>query len=82
MEYALFSAFTALIVALILTPVIRKFAVKFGIVAATNHRTIHSSQIPKLGGLSKVPRISICFGGFGSAALLWLASDFWMIFSP
>lgn len=42
----------AFTIAVILTPLIRKFALKYGINAKTNHRTVHHGDIPKLGGLA------------------------------
>jgi len=46
------SVFTALIVALVFTPIAKKIAVRLKIYAPTNHRTVHSGSTPKLGGLS------------------------------
>jgi len=41
-----------LVVALFLTPIIRKLAVHFKIFATPNHRTIHDASTPKLGGVA------------------------------
>jgi UDP-GlcNAc:undecaprenyl-phosphate GlcNAc-1-phosphate transferase len=51
MQSVLVSTFVALGVAYLLTPLIRRFALKLNAVASPNHRTIHMSKIPKLGGL-------------------------------
>lgn len=40
----------SLATALLLTPVFRRFALKHGIVARQNHRTVHQGEIAKLGG--------------------------------
>jgi len=42
--------FLTLILALLLTPLFRRFAVKHHIIAQLNHRTVHEEEIPKLGG--------------------------------
>ena len=41
----------AFLVAIILTPVIRKIALKYNIYAQPNHRTIHKDAVPLLGGV-------------------------------
>ena len=48
----LVSIAAALIISLICTPFARKLAIRYNIVALPNHRTIHNSTTPKLGGLS------------------------------
>ena len=42
----------ALLISLICTPFSKKLAIRYKIVALPNHRTIHNSTTPKLGGLS------------------------------
>lgn len=41
----------AFIVAIIMTPLIRKIALKYEVCARPNHRTVHQDIIPKLGGI-------------------------------
>lgn len=43
---------TAFIFALLLTPVVKKFAVWVGAVDAPNHRKVHTRIMPRLGGLA------------------------------
>jgi len=38
------------IIALLFTPVVRRLALRFGVFALPNHRTMHHGKIPKLGG--------------------------------
>jgi UDP-GlcNAc:undecaprenyl-phosphate/decaprenyl-phosphate GlcNAc-1-phosphate transferase len=38
------------IIALAITPLVRRMALRFGILALPNHRTMHSGKIPKFGG--------------------------------
>lgn len=52
MQSGLLSALVTLSVALLVTPLIRKFALHRRIVDSPNHRTVHVSLVPKLGGLS------------------------------
>jgi len=46
------SAMLALTISLLTTPLMRRLAIRFKIYASPNHRTIHKTLIPKLGGLS------------------------------
>jgi UDP-GlcNAc:undecaprenyl-phosphate GlcNAc-1-phosphate transferase len=41
----------AFLVAIIMTPLIRKIALRYGVCAHPNHRTIHQDIVPKLGGV-------------------------------
>ena len=66
----LIAAFAALTVSWLLTPFVRRLALRFGAVAEPNHRTIHKSKIPKLGGVA-------IYSGFAAGALLlWPHSGF------
>ena len=40
----------AFCVALLTTPLVRKFALRYRILARPNHRTVHQGNVPKLGG--------------------------------
>lgn len=51
MQSGLLSALMALAIALIMTPLIRKIALRGRILDSPNHRTVHVSLVPKLGGL-------------------------------
>ncbi len=42
----------AFVIAIIMTPLIRKIALKYGVYAWPNHRTIHHNIVPKLGGVA------------------------------
>ena len=42
----------AFLTAIVMTPLIRKIALKFDVSAKPNHRTIHQGIIPKLGGVA------------------------------
>lgn len=42
----------ACILSLVLTPAVKKFALKIGAVAAPNHRSVHTGIMPRLGGLA------------------------------
>ena len=53
-------------IAIIATPLIKKLALKWSVVAHENHRTVHTGQIPKLGGLA----ILLALLG-GMALLAW-----------
>lgn len=57
--------FVALVVALIVTPFVKKLAIYMGAVDKPNHRKVHSRIMPRLGGLA----IYIAF----LAAYLWVA---------
>ena len=50
---------STLICALVFTPLVKKFAIKLNAVAAPNHRTIHATVTPKLGGLAIVGAFAI-----------------------
>jgi len=52
MWLALLAAIGAFVIALLVTPIIRKVAIRFGILASPNHRTVHKNRTPKLGGIS------------------------------
>lgn len=52
MELALFAAILSLIISLSLTPLVRILSLKFNVLAAVNHRTVHNEKTPKLGGIS------------------------------
>lgn len=43
-------AFLSLVIALVATPLCRRLAVRYGVLARRNHRSVHSGQVPKLGG--------------------------------
>jgi UDP-GlcNAc:undecaprenyl-phosphate GlcNAc-1-phosphate transferase len=68
MQLLLLPVLLALIIAFLVTPLIRKFAVDLNAVAKPNHRTIHMADLPKLGGLG-------IFLGF-LTGLLFLISTF------
>jgi UDP-GlcNAc:undecaprenyl-phosphate/decaprenyl-phosphate GlcNAc-1-phosphate transferase len=51
------------VIALWITPLIRRMALRFGVFALPNHRTMHNGKIPKLGGAA-------IFAAFVSAALI------------
>jgi len=57
----------AFCVALLTTPLVRKFALRYRILAHPNHRTIHQGDVPKLGGGA----IFIAFGIGVIASLLF-----------
>jgi UDP-GlcNAc:undecaprenyl-phosphate/decaprenyl-phosphate GlcNAc-1-phosphate transferase len=48
-EYLLFFS-VPLIISLLVTPLIRRFALNHHVVALQNHRTVHKGEVPKLGG--------------------------------
>lgn len=52
MNIQLKSFLTAIILSLLITPIIRIFAIKIGAVDKPNYRKIHTALIPRLGGLA------------------------------
>ncbi len=52
MFFYLFLMAIPLIIAVLYTPVIRRIALRFGIFAVPNHRTMHNGHVPKLGGVA------------------------------
>ncbi len=52
-----------------LTPLVRWLAIRYGVTAAPNHRTIHSGHTPKLGGLSILVAVWIGVVVLGEIAL-------------
>lgn len=46
---------------LILTPIVKKFALKIGAVAVPNHRSVHKGIMPRLGGLAIFLSFSLVF---------------------
>jgi UDP-GlcNAc:undecaprenyl-phosphate GlcNAc-1-phosphate transferase len=50
----LFTGFTSLIMAIIFIPVLRKIAVKIGLVDMPNYRKVHSKAVPLVGGIAIV----------------------------
>jgi UDP-GlcNAc:undecaprenyl-phosphate/decaprenyl-phosphate GlcNAc-1-phosphate transferase len=52
MFFYLFLMAIPLIIAVFYTPIIRRMALRFGIFAVPNHRTMHNGQVPKLGGVA------------------------------
>lgn len=48
----IFGLFTSLVIALIATPYVKKFAEKIGAVDAPNQRKVHTRIMPRLGGLA------------------------------
>lgn len=66
MLVTLVSVILTLLTSLLLTPLARRVAIRFQILASPNHRTVHSKLTPQLGGLS----IFIAFAtGLGCLAL-------------
>ncbi|OYU85537.1 MAG: hypothetical protein CFE24_01145 [Flavobacterium sp. BFFFF2] len=51
LEYILLGV-AALVLALILIPIIKKFAVKFNLVDKPNYRKVHATPVPLVGGIS------------------------------
>ena len=71
----LFVFLGALALAASLTPVARVVAVRWGAIDKPSGRKIHSSPIPRLGGLA-------IWVAIWSAALLLAAADFWNTTKP
>lgn len=51
MQIVLLSGLSALVMSLLCTPLARKLAIKFEIMASPNHRTVPNGATPKFGGL-------------------------------
>lgn len=62
---------SAFVISLLLTPIVRKIAIRFKVYASPNHRTVHEEHKPKLGGLAM-------YVAFATGLLLysWLEGDF------
>ncbi|MFQ5650468.1 MAG: glycosyltransferase family 4 protein [bacterium] len=61
MPLTLLSALAAFLISLVFTPLMRRLAIRFGVIAVSNHRTIHASTVPKLGGVA----IALAFAAGG-----------------
>jgi UDP-GlcNAc:undecaprenyl-phosphate GlcNAc-1-phosphate transferase len=61
---------TAFLVSFIILPVIIKYSLEKNLVDVPGGRKIHTRITPSMGGIS-------IFGGFVSAAIIWLNSDQW-----
>ncbi len=62
---------TALGVTLVLTPVVRLVGVRWGIVAHSGGRHVHTGAIPRIGGVAM-------FAGFAAAVLVrWFGERLW-----
>ncbi len=66
MLITLLASLAALLTSLIVTPLVRKLAIRFAIFASPNHRTVHQDSMPKLGGLSIYGAFTIGLIIFGS----------------
>ncbi|MFX0136789.1 MAG: undecaprenyl/decaprenyl-phosphate alpha-N-acetylglucosaminyl 1-phosphate transferase, partial [Candidatus Hodarchaeota archaeon] len=46
------TSIVAFLAAIIMTPLIRKIALKYDVCARPNHRTVHQDIVPKMGGIA------------------------------
>lgn len=51
----------SLLLSLLLTPVVKTFAFRFGAVAVPNHRSVHKTPMPSMGGLAMFLAFAVSF---------------------
>src|ERR1700687_2719891 len=79
MAYLFWYALPALVAAVVsfaLTPLVARFAVRIGAVDMPGERKVHTTPIPRLGGLAVVASIALVLLGSG-----WLSGGLWRLAS-